>query len=159
MNSPRPQTQSQTSQRLDYAALNPTALARLAGARQHLKALPEALLSLVEMRVSQINGCAYCLSLHADAARAAGTHQRRLDCLDAWQESGLFDDREQAALAWAEAVTRIEQGHAPEAVYQRAQAHFTPSQLADLTLAIAAMNALNRIAISLRKQPDDGPND
>ena len=145
---------TQAPQRIDYATLNPTALARLAGARQHLKTLPEALLSLVEMRVSQINGCAYCLSLHADAARTAGVSQRQLDCLAAWAEAGLFDDRERAALAWAEAVTRIEQGHAPDPVYQQAQLHFTASELADLTLAIAAMNALNRVAISLRKQPD-----
>jgi AhpD family alkylhydroperoxidase len=109
--------------------------------------------ALVELRTSQINGCAYCLDLHSRAARAAGETQQRLDCLSAWRETTLYDDRERAALAWAESVTNVSQTGIPEDAYEAVKSQFSEKDMVDLTFVIATMNAWNRIAIGFRQGP------
>ena len=105
---------------------------------------------LVKLRASQINGCAYCIDMHWKDARAAGEGEQRLYGLDAWRESTYYTDRERAALEWTEALTDITAGHAPDHVYDRVRSHFSEKELADLTWVIAAINAWNRVAISMR---------
>ena len=114
-------------------------------------ALDRKLIDLVFLRVSQINGCAYCVDLHAHDLRKAGESARRINALSAWHETRLFDAAERAALTWAEAVTRIVETHAPDAVYQSLCEHFSERQIGELTYAIALMNMLNRTGIALRK--------
>jgi AhpD family alkylhydroperoxidase len=108
------------------------------------------LLHLVKLRVSQINGCAYCIDMHWKDLRALGEGEQRLYGLNAWEESPYYSERERAALAYAEAVTRISEGHASDAVYDKARGQFNEKEISDLTLAITTINAWNRIAISSR---------
>jgi AhpD family alkylhydroperoxidase len=115
--------------------------------------LEPALLELVKLRASQINGCAYCIDMHTKDARAHGETEQRLYALTAWRETPFFNDRERAALAWAEAVTEVAQAHAPDEVYESVHRHFSDKELVDLTLAVAAINSWNRLAISFRKVP------
>jgi AhpD family alkylhydroperoxidase len=112
--------------------------------------LGERLLGLVEMRASQINGCAYCLDMHSKDARAAGESEQRLYGLDAWREAPYYDARERAALAWTEAVTCVAEGHVPDDVFEEARKRFSDEELVDLTLAITAINSWNRLMISFR---------
>ncbi len=112
--------------------------------------LETSLLGLVHMRASQINGCAYCLDMHSKDARAAGETEQRLYCLPAWRETPFYSDRERAALAWTEAVTKIAEGHVPDEVFEAARKHFSEEELAHLTLAIVSINGWNRLAISFR---------
>jgi AhpD family alkylhydroperoxidase len=116
----------------------------------HQSGLEEKLVDLVKLRASQLNGCAYCIDMHWKDLRASGETEQRLYGLDAWRESPYYTDREQAALAWTEAVTLITQGHVPDEVYDSARQQFSDKEVADLTLAIAAINAWNRIAIASR---------
>lgn len=115
--------------------------------------LEESLIHLVKLRVSQINGCAYCLDMHWKDLRALGESEQRLYSLDAWRECPYYTGRERAALAWAEAVTLVTQGHVPDAVYEEARAHFGPKELADLTLVVTTINAWNRLSIAARTEP------
>jgi AhpD family alkylhydroperoxidase len=115
--------------------------------------LERTLIFLIQLRVSQINGCAYCLDMHWKDLRAAGENEQRLYSLDAWRECPYYSDRERAALAWAEAVTRVSDGHVADAVYDQARAQFTEKELADLTLSIATINAWNRLSIAARLTP------
>ncbi len=118
--------------------------------------LEHPLLELVKMRASQINGCAYCLDMHAKDARAAGETEQRLYLLDAWREAEhLYTGRERAALAWTEALTLIAEGHAPDEVYELARAQFSDAELAQLTLAIIATNGWNRLNIGSRTPAGD----
>ena len=103
---------------------------------------------LVKIRASQINGCAYCIELHTRDARKAGESERRTYALSAWHESPLFSDREHTALALTDAITNIAAAGLPDVVYEQAAEHFDERQLANLILAITAINAWNRIAIS-----------
>ena len=107
----------------------------------------------MKLRASQINGCAYCIDMHWKDARANEETEQRLYGLDAWQESPYYSDRERAALAWCEAVTCIADTHAPDTVYEKVRQHFSEKEIADLTLAIASINAWNRLAISFRAVP------
>jgi AhpD family alkylhydroperoxidase len=116
----------------------------------HECGLEPTLLDLVKMRASQINGCAYCLDMHSKDARAAGETEQRLYLLDAWRESPCYSERERAALAWTEALTRIGDHHAPDAVYRQAREHFGEKELVDLSLAIVAINGWNRLSIVFR---------
>ncbi len=111
------------------------------------------LLELIKTRASQINGCAYCLDMHTKDARAAGETEQRLYTLSAWRETPFFTPRERAALAWTEAVTLISDSGVPDAIYEGARQHFSDKDLVDLTWAVAAINAWNRIAISFRMAP------
>ena len=116
----------------------------------HQSGLEPSLLILIKLRVSQINGCAYCIDMHWKDLRALGENEQRLYGLDAWEESPYYTDRERAALAWTEAVTKISETHAPDEVFERVRAHFSEKELADLTLNIAAINAWNRLSIAGR---------
>lgn len=115
--------------------------------------LERPLLELVKMRASQINGCAYCLDMHSKDARALGETEQRLYLLSAWREAPFYTERERAALDWTEAVTLIAEGHAPDDVYERVARQFNEEELANLTLAIAAINSWNRLSISFRVLP------
>ncbi|MFN7942980.1 MAG: carboxymuconolactone decarboxylase family protein [Thermoanaerobaculia bacterium] len=141
--------------RLHYAKQAPGVYDAMDALDQYLGkcSLDETLLHLVRLRASQINGCAYCLDLHWRDLRALGETERRLYSLDAWRESPWYGDRERAALAWTEAVTLIHVDHAPDEVLAEARRHFSERELCDLTLAIAAINAWNRLSIAARLVP------
>jgi AhpD family alkylhydroperoxidase len=115
--------------------------------------LDRNLLDLVKLRASQINGCAFCIDMHWKDLRAAGETEQRLYGLDAWRESPYYSDRERAALAWTESVTLIAKGHVPDGVYQTVLRQFSEKEIADLTLAVATINAWNRLAIAMRSTP------
>lgn len=112
--------------------------------------LEKSLVELVKIRASQINGCAFCLHMHATEARKSGETEERIYLLDAWGESPLYTDRERAALAWTEALTLVHQTHAPEDVYQQLRAHFTEEEQVKLTLLIVTINGWNRIQVGFR---------
>src|ERR671919_2581648 len=105
------------------------------------------LLELVKIRVSQINGCAYCIDMHTKDARAAGESEQRLYGLSAWREAPYYSDRERAALAWSEGVTNISQTHASDDEYEAARAQFSDEELVKLTMAVIAINGWNRLSI------------
>lgn len=109
-----------------------------------------SLLDLVYFRVSQINGCAFCLDMHAKDLRVKGETEQRLYGLNAWRETPFYTDRERAALAWAESVTNLREGHVPDEVYEAAQKQFSEEELIDLTLGIATINSANRLNIAFR---------
>jgi AhpD family alkylhydroperoxidase len=115
--------------------------------------LDTSLQHLIKLRASQINGCAYCIDMHSQEARAAGETEQRIYLLDAWREAPFYSDRERAALAWTEAVTLISEGHAPDEVYEQAREQFSEDELTKLTLAIVSINGWNRFAISFRAVP------
>ena len=142
-------------QRLNFREASPGAVQTLVAMRTYLRdcGLPERLRLLVEIRISQINGCAYCVDLHLQQARTAGETQQRLDCLCVWRDVALFDARERAALAWAEALTLVAETRAPDEAFAALRAHFDDREIVDLSLAIAAMNAWNRFGVGFRLQP------
>lgn len=115
--------------------------------------LDKSLVDLISLRASQINGCAYCIDMHWKDLRAAGESEQRLYGLDAWEESPYYTDRERAALAWTEAVTNVREGHVPDEVYEQVRRSFSEKELAELTLAVVAINGWNRLNIGLRTVP------
>ena len=143
------------SRRIAYYQASPDAFKALSVTRPIVDGLgvDPKLRALVELRVSQINGCVYCVDLHSREARQAGESQQRLDCLPVWRECTFFDDRERAALAWAESVTYVSQTGVPDSVYDEARQHFSDKELVDLTAVVSLMNAWNRMAISFRQNP------
>lgn len=142
-----------SSLRLPYQQLSAAALAGLRQCKQALADSPLGLplLELVYLRISQLNGCSYCLGLHASALRERGEPQARLDALAGWHASSLFSPRERAALQWAEALTALPDTHAADADYQPLAAHFSAQEVSDLSCAIALMNAFNRLAVAMRQ--------
>ncbi|THD11443.1 carboxymuconolactone decarboxylase family protein [Metallibacterium scheffleri] len=138
--------------RIDYRKASPDAYQAMRGleAAVHRARLEHALLELVKMRVSQINGCAYCLDMHSKDARAAGETEQRLYLLPAWREAPLYSARERAALAWAEAVTQVSMNELSDTLYADVREHFNEKEMVDLTLAIIAINGWNRLAIAFR---------
>lgn len=141
-------------ERLDYVSINGPAIASMARAKDNMSSIDGRLRAIIELRVSQINGYAYCVDLHTIQARAAGETQQRLDCMTVWQECQFFDAREKAAFAWAEAVTAIADRGAPKPLFDALSTHFSEKQIVDLTLIIAQMNAWNRLAISFGHTPE-----
>ena len=139
-------------QRIDYRATSPEGCAALRALDLYLKGseLEPSLLELVKMRVSQINGCAFCLDMHSKLARARGETGQRLYGLEAWREAPYYTERERAALEWTESVTRVAEGHVPDEVYERVRKLLDPKELVDLTLAVIAINGWNRLAIGFR---------
>ncbi|HEY1845635.1 MAG TPA: carboxymuconolactone decarboxylase family protein [Buttiauxella sp.] len=137
--------------RQPYYDLSPAVFKPMLQALKGLEAssLGSQLIELVFLRVSQINGCAYCLEMHSSALRKDGVDQTKLDALAGWKVSNHFSDKERAALAWAEAVTLITEG-AEDAVYQPLLQFFTAQEISDLTFTASLMNAFNRLAISMR---------
>ncbi len=142
-------------QRLNHREASPGAVKTLVDMRTYLHGcgLETKLRLLVEIRISQINGCAYCVDMHLREARAAGESEQRLDCLCVWRDVAFFDARERAALAWAESLTLVSQTHAPDDVFAEVRAQFNDKETVDLSLAIAAMNAWNRFGVGFRLQP------
>ena len=145
--------------RIAYYKVAPEGIKHLQAFERYLAncGLEKSLLELVKMRASQINGCAYCLDMHSKDALAAGETPQRLVALTAWRETPFYTERERAALAWSETVTRISETHVPEAAFQAAREHFNETELVNLTLAITAINSWNRIAISFRSVPGTYP--
>jgi uncharacterized peroxidase-related enzyme len=143
--------------RLPYAKISPDTVEAFTKAAAHLgrSFSDHKLKALVELHVSQINGCAYCVDLHSNQARTLGETQQRLDCLAAWDEVSLYTDRERAALALAESITRVSETHVPDDVYEAAKTQFNEKELVDLIAIIALMNFWNRVSISFRSQPPD----
>ena len=141
-------------ERLPYVKLSAEPARAMFGLGAYLArcGLEKGLLELVKIRASQINGCAYCIDMHTKDARAEGETEQRIYALSAWRETPFFTDRERAALAWAEAVTRVGEG-VPDPIYAEASRHFTEKELVDLTWAVVAINGWNRIAISFRAVP------
>ena len=139
--------------RLPYYQLSADALAGLRQCKQALEHSPLGLqlIELVYLRISQRNGCSYCLGLHAGALRERGESQQRLDALAGWHASKLFTPRERAALQWAESLTELPTSHAPDADYLPLTAHFDEREISDLTFAIALMHAFNRLAVGMRQ--------
>jgi AhpD family alkylhydroperoxidase len=115
--------------------------------------LERPLILLAQLRASQINGCAYCLDMHWKDLRALGESEQRLCSLDAWRECPHYSERERAVLAWTEAVTLIADGRAADSVYDEVRPHLSERELADLTFAVAAINAWNRLSIAARIVP------
>ena len=141
--------------RLNIARVTPAALEPLLAMEAYLAGcgLEPALLHLIKMRASQLNGCAYCLDMHSKDARALGETEQRLYALDAWRETPFFSARERAALAWVESVTLVAQTHVPDADYAAAREIFSEQELIDLTVATIAINGWNRAAIAFRAVP------
>lgn len=141
--------------RLNFYKASPDAMKAMHGLETHISksSLEKPLVELVRLRASQINGCAYCIDLHVSDARKAGENERRLATVSAWRETPFFSDRERAALEWTESLTEVAQTHVPDAVWERVKPHFTPEEVADLTLLIGTINTWNRFAISFRKLP------
>ena len=108
----------------------------------------QSLLNLIYFSVSQVNGCAYCLDMHSKDLRAKGETEERLYVLNAWREASFYTDRERAALAWAEALTKIAGGAVPDAIYTAAREQFTEEELIDLTMAVITINSYNRINLA-----------
>lgn len=143
------------SQRLRLVSLSPEPNAAMQAFSKSVSGLSieEPLLELVKVRASQLNGCAYCIALHVSLARKLGESDDRLHLLNAWRESPGFTDRERAALLWTEALTNIQDGHAPDEVYEQVRAVLDEREVADLTFAIAVINSWNRIQIANRVPP------
>ena len=143
------------SRRIPYFQVAPEGIKALQGVDPYLKStnIEPRLRALVELRTSQINGCAYCVDLHSRQAREHGETSQRLDCLGVWRDTAFFNERERAALAWAETVTNVSQTGIPDNAYEEVKQHFDDKDLVDLTLIIATMNAWNRMAISFRANP------
>ena len=142
------------SQRLNYGEIAPEGINALMGLQGYVNetSIEHSLMELVKTRASQINGCAYCLDMHTKDARAAGETEQRLYLLNAWREAPFYSDRERAALAWTEAVTKVSDGPISDELYAEARAHFSDKELVDLTLAIIAINSWNRLAIPFQSQ-------
>ena len=142
-------------ERIDYKHTSPDGIKALWGLEHyvHHSGLEPALLELVKTRASQINGCAWCLDMHTQDARAAGETEQRLYALSAWRETPFYSERERTALLWTETVTLVHQTHVPDEVFASVRPHFTEKELVDLTLAIAAINSWNRLAIAFRAVP------
>ncbi|MDF2518181.1 MAG: carboxymuconolactone decarboxylase [Sphingobacterium sp.] len=141
-------------QRINFFAKGQNAMKAMFGLGAYLGkcTIEQELLHLIYFRVSQINGCAYCLDMHSKDLLATGENPQRLFLLDAWREAPLYSARERAALAWAEAVTKITNGDVPDEVYAIANQEFSEEELIDLTLAITTINAYNRFNISFRTE-------
>jgi AhpD family alkylhydroperoxidase len=141
-------------QRLNALEKGQGAMKAMMGLEVYLakSSIEKSLLHLIKYRVSQINGCAYCLDMHSKDLRAAGETEQRLFVLDAWREAPFYSDRERAALAWAESLTKVTEGHVPDAVYEEARQQFSEEELIDLTLAVTTINAWNRISIAFRTE-------
>ncbi|QHM71116.1 carboxymuconolactone decarboxylase family protein [Mixta intestinalis] len=146
------------SQRIDYTKTSPAGVKALGGVYAYIAqcGLDNTLVELVYLRVSQINGCAFCLDMHTRDLLKKGLSPVKLSLVQVWQEAeNVFTEREKAALLWAETVTRVAETHVPDRDFEAASAIFTAKELADLTMAIGLINAYNRLAISFRNVPQE----
>lgn len=140
------------SARLNYGKAAPGAYKAMLGLENYVNesGLEPTLLDLVRLRASQINGCAFCIDMHWKDLRARGEEEQRLYMLNAWRESSLYSERERAALAWAESVTLVASEQVPDALFEQVRPHFSDKELADLTLAVIAINGWNRLNVAFR---------
>lgn len=141
--------------RIDFYTASPDGLKAMIALEAAVSKLPleKSLIELVKLRASQINGCAFCLDMHAADARKDGETERRLYTLSAWRETPFFTPRERAALAWTESLTQLSLTHAPDEDYAMLSAEFSPKEMVDLTVAISTINSWNRLAVGFRKMP------
>lgn len=142
--------------RLEANQIAPDGYKAMSGLQAYVdgSGLEHSLRELVKIRASQINGCAFCIAMHTNDARKQGETDERMHMLNAWHEASfLYSAREQAALAWTEAVTLVAEGHVPDEVYEQARKQFSEKELVDLTYAVMTINAWNRLAIAFRKVP------
>ena len=142
------------TERMSLEKAAPGALKAMLGlhAYLHRSGLEHALMHIIDLRASQMNGCAYCVDMHWKDARLAGVSEQKLSMLPVWRESNLYTERERAALEWTEAVTFVADSHVPDDVYRMAREQFSEAELANLTLAIGAINSWNRLNIAFRKE-------
>ncbi len=142
-------------QRFDLMKAAPGAYHAMLGLEKYLheSGLEESLLHLIKLRASQMNGCAYCIDMHWKDAKAVGQPDQKLYELNAWEEGPFYTDRERAALAWTEAVTQVAASRVPDELYREVRQHFSEKEIADLTIAVATINAWNRLATSARVEP------
>lgn len=148
------------AQRLRYTDLAPQGLAAMRAVEHYCNAetgLSPILLELVRLRASQLNGCEYCIAMHTHELGKHNEPASRIDELRNWRASDAYTQHERAALAWTEAVTDIQQGHVPDAVYAEAKAHFSDPDLVNLSIAITSINAWNRMAIAFRAERSHKP--
>jgi AhpD family alkylhydroperoxidase len=141
--------------RLDMLKLSPGGYKAMMGLEQYVHScgLEESLVTLMKLRASQINGCAYCIDMHWKDLRALDENEQRLYGLDAWEESPYYTERERAALKWTEAVTLVRESHVPDEVYEEVRKQFSEKEISDLTVIVATINAWNRLAIAGRSVP------
>ena len=141
--------------RLDYSKAAPGSMQAMYKLQKYVdeSGLEHSMIELVKTRVSQINGCAFCIDMHTKDARAMGETEQRLYALSAWRETPFFTDRERAALAWAETITLISEAHASDEEYEAARKQFDEGELVKLTMAIITINGWNRLAIAFRETP------
>ncbi len=139
---------------INYIDINSRALNILMSVKKHTSSIENNLKVLLELRVSQINGCAYCIDLHSNEARKLNEPQQRLDCLSVWKESGLFSDSEMVALSWAESVTNISTETNIDDKLEKLLMHYNETEAVDITLIISLMNCMNRMAISFGDKPE-----
>lgn len=141
--------------RMDFRKASPQGDKAMMGLHMFVRncGLDHTLLELVKLRASQINGCAHCIDMHSKELRADGESEQRLYLLTAWRESPFYSDRERAALAWTEAVTLLPNGEVPDKVYEEARSQFNEEELANLTMALVAINGANRLNIAFRTVP------
>jgi len=145
------------SERIDYMEVAPAGVKALGGVYAYVMkcGLSDILVDLVYLRISQVNGCAYCLDLHTRDLLKKGVQVEKLALVQAWREAGnVFDERERAALAWAESVTNVAKTAVPDEEFKAASAVFSEKELVDLTIAIGLMNTYNRMGISFRRPPE-----
>jgi AhpD family alkylhydroperoxidase len=142
-------------QRIDVTKVSPAAYQAVAALQTYVdhSGLDAKLRDLIKIRVSQINGCAFCLAMHTRDARKTGETDERMHLLAAWREVPIYSARERAALAWVEAITLVTQSHVPDEVFEAVRKQFSEKEIVDLTAAAAAINTWNRIAIALRAPP------
>lgn len=138
--------------RLDAYKAAPAAMKAVLALESYVQkcGLEPSLIDLVKLRASQINGCAYCVHMHSRDARAKGESEDRLQLLTAWHESPLYTDRERAALAWTDALTRLSKTHAPDDVYAELLPHFSEEEIVKLTTLIGTINLWNRFGVGFR---------
>ncbi|MDP9893105.1 AhpD family alkylhydroperoxidase [Variovorax boronicumulans] len=144
------------SNRIDYAKVSPDVYKAFGGVYVAVQksGLPKQLVDLVYLRVSQLNGCAYCIDMHSRDLLKSGLAVDKLVLVPVWHDAGaVFSARERAALAWAETVTRVAETGVPDTDYEAATAEFGDKELADLTYAISLMNAFNRFGVTFRSTP------
>jgi AhpD family alkylhydroperoxidase len=136
----------------NYLTAAPGAFRAMVGLESYLKGcgLEPNLIEMIKLLVSQMNGCAYCIDHHAKKLLSAGELNQRLDLLSAWRGADCYSQREQAAFAWSEAVTRISESQIDDSLRAKVRKHFTDKELVDLTLAVIAINGWNRLNISFR---------
>jgi AhpD family alkylhydroperoxidase len=142
--------------RIDFYKAAPQAIEKLRAVEHYLNTesgIEPSLRELIKMRASQINGCAYCIDMHTQDARAVGETEQRIYALNAWRETPFYTDRERAALEWTEATTLIADGHVPDDVFFRVRQFFNEAELVNLTMVVVTINSWNRLAIAFRSVP------